>query len=91
MATKAELESELADLKRQLAERPKPEPAPEVTPESDIETSDAVASEATNEDAIDWEAELGELVEQFDDLTHKKPLLFALGAFTIGYLLGRSK
>ncbi len=87
MATKAELELELADLKRQFAERKELEPTAET-----LDDDKAEMTVSDNEDSeIDWEAELGELVDQLDDLTHKKPLLFALGAFAIGYLLGRSK
>lgn len=90
MATKAELESELADLRRQLAEKP----ASVEVPEDGIAIEDAESDDpVTDPDAkpVDWETELTDLIAQLDDITHKKPLLLALGAFTVGYLLGRSK
>lgn len=90
MATKAELESELADLKRQLAERP----VVVAEPEGDSVVEDAVNDNPeTDPDSkpVDWETEITDLIAQLDDITHKKPLLLALGALTVGYLLGRSK
>lgn len=80
MATKAELEEQLAELRQQLADRPEPKPEAETDPADDAA-----------ENKIDWEHEASELISQFDDLAHKKPLLFALGAFGIGFMLGRSK
>lgn len=91
MATKAELESELADLRRQLAERPAVVETDEAEPpEADTAEPETQKDEAA-EAEIDWEQEVADVFAQFDDMTHKKPLLFALGAFSIGYLIGRSK
>jgi hypothetical protein len=85
MATKAELESELADLKRQLAERPV------VVAEHEGDSAKEDSDTAAASKPVDWETEITDLIGQLDDITHKKPLLLALGALTVGYLLGRSK
>ncbi len=78
MATKAELEAELADLRRQLAERPAAGPAPET--DAEAETSDS-----------SWDTEISDILKMLEDVPNKQPLLLALGAFGLGYLLGRSK
>lgn len=81
MATKAELEAELAELRQQLAARPEPE----ADPDSEAGTG------LFDGEKIDWEHEATELIGQFDELARKKPLLLALGAFSIGFMLGRSR
>ncbi len=88
MVTKAELEAQVAELRRQLAEQSaardsttsqKPE-EPEETP------SDRIA------DSLEaWSTQLEDALTELEDLPHKKPILFALGIFTLGYLLGRSR
>ena len=40
---------------------------------------------------MDWDEQIQDVLKEFEDLPHKKPLLFALGAFALGYLLGRSR
>lgn len=86
MATKAELEAELADLKQQMAEREK---ADRVTPEEPSEP-EAPASDAVTAETQSWEALFEELTTELENLPQKKPLLLALGAFGLGYMLGRS-
>ncbi|WP_170551958.1 hypothetical protein [Ruegeria atlantica] len=85
MVTKAELEAQVADLRRQLAEQTatreqtqRPEP------------HDTVA-ERIAENIDNWTGQLEEALTELEDLPHKRPILFALGIFTLGYLLGRSR
>lgn len=84
MATKAELEMELAALRQQLAERPELVAAPE---------SEAMATEAKEEAAEppNLEKDIADLLAEFDDVPHKKTILLALGVFALGYLIGRSR
>ncbi|GAA6193792.1 hypothetical protein [Phaeobacter sp. NW0010-22] len=89
MATKAELEAELLDLRRQMADRPSQQL--EALEEDHTEgASDTSSSEATN-DRVDWDKEVSDIMADLEDLPHKQPLLFALGAFAVGYLVGRSR
>jgi len=85
LATKAQLEAELAKLKQQLAKRETPAEA-ELSgrPEGDAATE----AEAPT---TDWDAQIRDVLEELEDLPHSKPLVFALGAFALGYLIGRSK
>ncbi len=85
MATKAELEAELADLRKQLAERPTPAPQAPDEPETQAAGDEAKAAE------IDWDKEVGDIMAQLEDIPQKQPLLLALGAFAVGYLIGRSR
>lgn len=88
MATKAELEAELAELRRQLAERDRAteEHPPDVaTPEEAAQTADD-----TELDSEDWDALFKEIVEEFESLPQKRPLLVAAGIFAFGWLIGRS-
>ncbi|MBU2942798.1 hypothetical protein [Shimia thalassica] len=86
MATKAELEAELAELKKQLAQRPEKQAEPEERVPS-TQTEDAPPAEAP----IDWDKEISEVMTHLEEFPHKQPLLLAFGAFAIGYMIGRSK
>ena len=85
MVTKAELEAQVADLRRQLAEQTA---AREQTsaPEPHETVADRIA-----ENIDTWSGQLEEALTELEDLPHKRPILFALGIFTVGYLLGRSR
>ena len=85
MATKAELEVELAKLKQQLAERPAP------AENETLEDAPAHAQPDETEEVVDWDQELSEVIASVRDLPDKQPLLLALGAFAVGYLIGRAK
>lgn len=80
MVTKAELEAEIVELRRQLAERRQPE----------ISLVDA-QKETADESEHDWQTELTNTLTMIEDFPHKNPMMVALGAFAIGYLLGRTR
>jgi hypothetical protein len=102
MVTKAQLEAELAELKQQMAERPTapppapdpdPEPAPEAPAEAGAGNEDAVRSAliAQGLDAEDIDAALDWIKREARALGENKPLLLGIGAFALGYTLGRLK
>jgi hypothetical protein len=97
MATKAELESELADLKQEMRQRSeeikKDEPA-EGTSKSEPASSDKSDLQQLlvghGVDAETVEA-LGEnLLDEFKTLQKDKPLVVLVAAFALGLLVGRA-
>lgn len=100
MATKAELERELAELRRQMQERPEAvaadpveEPEPGIEPEAVPKgTGNDLIDQFLKEQGVAME-DIREVMDQFNeelgDLPQNKPLLTALGAFAIGFVLGR--
>ncbi len=102
MATKAELEAELAQLKKDLAAMQPPDDAASA-PEED---PDAHAAEGEDDSkprigGLDWAlsqlegTELEHLVSRFaaevEDMHEHKPLMTLFGAFLLGYVLGRTR
>ncbi|WP_412554738.1 hypothetical protein [Shimia sp. MIT1388] len=83
MATKAELEAELKQLREELAAR---DAATEVK-----ETSEVDAEPEMDDESPSLEADIGEILAELEEFPHKQPLMFALGAFAVGYLIGRMK
>ena len=83
MATKAELEAELKQLRAELAAR---DAAAQVK-----ETSEVVAEPEMDDESPSLEADIGEILSELEEFPHKQPLMFALGAFAVGYLIGRMK
>ncbi|MBJ6370539.1 hypothetical protein [Sedimentitalea arenosa] len=87
MATKAELEAELAELRKQIADRDakdaaaKPQTAPQAT------LTDYLESYGLDQQEI--EALLEQIGTELGNLPKTKPLLTLLGAFGVGVLLGR--
>ncbi len=81
MVTKAELEAEVAELRRQLAQQTKPEKA-----EPQEDHSDSLIDTIEN-----WSDQMDEVLTELGELPHKKPIVFALGVFALGYLIGRSR
>ncbi|MBO9412518.1 MULTISPECIES: hypothetical protein [unclassified Ruegeria] len=81
MVTKAELEAEVAELRRQLAER--------------SQTENPAETESVTEqisDTLDqWTSQIDEVLTEFEDIPHKKSIMFAIGIFAVGYLMGRSR
>ena len=94
MATKAQLETELAALREQLARREtaSDEGISDSGPD-EIDPADTEGASASEieEDIADWEEQIQDVVKELKELPHKKPLLLALGALALGYLIGRSK
>ncbi|WP_170763919.1 hypothetical protein [Ruegeria lacuscaerulensis] len=91
MVTKAELEAEVAALRRQLAEQS----AATNTATSQKQKETTEAEEKVGDRITDnfeaWSTQLEDVLTELEDLPHKKPILFALGIFALGYLLGRSR
>ena len=89
MATKAQLEAELAELRQQLADRTPNDPLPD----QESSKTDTTPQQAQDGDDVepDFDTQVGELLAAFDDIPAKKPLLLALGVFALGYMIGRSR
>ena len=108
MATKAELEVELAQLRLELKEIRNSTSVDGAAAETMATknadqpplSKDASANDPTpDEDSADllhslqngnFEGVVHQLIEELEGLPHRKPLLMALGALTIGYMIGRS-
>ena len=88
MATKAELEVELAELRRQLAERDRA--AEQHTSDPNTPDANAETDEATKADGEDWDELFKDIAKEFENLPLKRPLLVAAGIFAFGWLIGRS-
>lgn len=85
MATKAELEAELKQLRAELSAR-----------DAALETKETTKVDAEPEPEVDdespsLEADIGEILAELEEFPHKQPLMFALGALAVGYLIGRMK
>ena len=93
MATKAQLEAELAALKAQLADaaaKPEPEPEPEAEPtQSDEQNAFAALLRDHGVDTKDIEALWAQFSTELSDMPEQKPLLTAVAAFGLGFALGR--
>ncbi|MGI9368177.1 MAG: hypothetical protein ACR2O2_04995 [Ruegeria sp.] len=99
MVTKAELEAQVADLRRQLDDKPKPEK--EIGETSQSKESQTINSSIGSGDSEherniskaieELSGEFEQVLADLDSLPHKKSILFALGVFTLGYMIGRSK
>lgn len=98
MATKAELEAELAELRQQMDEVPD---AREADADKGQEAQTDPESNGSGHPALDRilrdhgisPEEIRGLMDQFNEelghLPQNKPLLTALGAFALGFVLGR--
>ena len=93
MATKEELETELAEMKTQLAEL-QAEKSARKTKGSSEDIAELAVPEATSTEDTPKD-DLQKLVEQLtgalEDHPTTKTLLLVLGVFGVGYLLGRSR
>ena len=106
MATKADLENEIAELRRELDEaRDRAAAAEESATEQEEASSDSVEgtekAEKGRDSTLDWA--LGQLdgsevdrlfrefVAELEDMQEHKPLLTLFGAFLLGYVLGRAR
>lgn len=99
MATKAELEAELAQLQVELKElrdstrddsAAAKRTATENTATNDPDSKDTTADIFHALQDGNFEGIAHQLIEELEGLPHRKPLLLALGALTVGYLIGRS-
>ncbi|TCL09578.1 hypothetical protein BXY66_1631 [Shimia isoporae] len=81
MATKAELEAEVLRLKAELEDRPVPPEATEAPPEKN----------EASQDEDTWDSSLSEVLEALEEMPQKQPVLLALGALVVGYLIGRAR
>lgn len=104
MASRTELEAELEELRRLLAEA-RAAAAAEAAIAAADEAADAAAAEAAGEadgtacdedgpssaDRGEFERLLGRLGDEMKDLHRRKPLLTTCGALVLGYVLGRAR
>ena len=91
MATKAELEAELARLKEELAQsKAASQTRHDAQPDEDIPAPDPGMSEVLS--ALQHgEIDTKELLHKLEELLSQKPVLTVLGIFAVGYLIGRSR
>lgn len=91
MATKAQLEAELAALKSQLAKaEPTPEPEPVTEPEqADGQSSFSALLREHGVSTEDIDALWKQFSAELSDMPEKKPLVTAVAAFGLGFALGR--
>jgi ElaB/YqjD/DUF883 family membrane-anchored ribosome-binding protein len=93
MATKAELEAELASLRQELAALR--DTAGEAADEVAEDAEDGAHSTITDFVAAirdtDVEGLAKQLTNEIETAMHEKPLLTALGILVVGYALGRLK
>ena len=85
MATKAELEAELADLKAQLAKN---------SEAAETAASEAEAEEEQAEQPAPLEISdtlIKDLVKEVETLATDKPLITLVAAFVVGYIVGRAR
>lgn len=97
MPTKAELEAELADLRKQIEAGA----ADKRSSDKSEASAEAKTDAAMLENPIDWAkahldgAEVEKLFKQFaaelEGMHEHKPLLTIFGAFLLGYVLGRGR
>lgn len=87
MATKAELEAELAVLRAQLKERDEPRAA-------QAEDTDTAEETASTWDALALDLpqdSLKDLAKEIEAFAREKPLVTILAAVLVGYVIGRSR
>ena len=85
MATKAELEAELADLKAQLARNAKVAETPASEAEAEEEQAEQPAPLEISDTLIK------DLVKEVETLATDKPLITLVAAFVVGYIVGRAR
>lgn len=83
MATKAELEAEVLRLRAELEQR-------DVAPREE-KPEPEVAQEPREGDDESWDQSLADVLEVLEDLPQKQPIMLALGALAVGYLIGRAR
>ncbi len=83
MATKAELEAELAQLKAQLAANNEADAAPQA--ENTEDEADAPTPFEISEDTVK------DLAKELESFATEKPMLTLLAAFLVGYVVGRAR
>ncbi|WP_170418750.1 hypothetical protein [Ruegeria atlantica] len=91
MVTKAQLEAEVADLRRQLAEHSSAQTGASASNGDKQADPHKSISDGIVESLDEWSTQLEEVMTELEEFPHKRPVLFALGIFTLGYLLGRSR
>ncbi|KPA22429.1 hypothetical protein shim_07090 [Shimia sp. SK013] len=79
MATKTELEAEVIQLRAELAR------------EQDRRPEMPAQEQEEEAPSVDWERDVREVLETIESLPEKQPVLLALGALAVGYLIGRSR
>lgn len=89
MATKAELQEELAQLKAQMAQRDAPDDVAQAKQADDATSGWGEMLRSHGLDAADTEALMTKLSEELGDLPRNKPLITAIAAFGVGFVLGR--
>lgn len=93
MATKAELEIQLAEMRAELAEARKIPAEAEADPAGAKQEPNAAQSKASPIKATEQQFEhlVGEFRKELEQVSHDKPLLTALAAFMVGFMLARGK
>ena len=85
MATKAELEAELAELKLQMAQTETEKTEREAELPDDDTSADSLTAFEISDIAVK------DLIKEIETFANKKPLISLLAAFMVGYVIGRAK
>lgn len=93
MATKAELEAELASLRKELAalKDKAGDAAPEAAEDAEGGAYSTITDFVTSIRETDIDGLAKQLTNEIETAMHEKPLLTALGILVVGYALGRLK
>lgn len=87
MATKAELEKEVAELRSKLSEQESEPEAEQAETETPGAFADILHDHGVDADQI--EAIWAQFSKELGDIPQEKPILTAIAAFGIGFALGR--
>lgn len=91
MVTKAELEQQVAELKRQLEEQAEDRKSGARKAGEKVKEAVQDIPEKLSAEFEDWSGEIETALAELDAMPHKKGILFALGVFALGYVIGRSR
>lgn len=59
-------------------------------PETDANAAPSGVSEKLSKTMDEWSGELDDVLTELDSPPHKNAILFALGVFALGYMMGRA-
>jgi hypothetical protein len=93
MATKAELQAELEKLRAEMAEDKAPDTSTDASAPEPAKTTPldgwTEMLKSHGLDATDTQALMTQLSDELGDLPKNKPLITAIAAFGVGFVLGR--
>ncbi|UTW56497.1 hypothetical protein [Kordiimonas sp. SCSIO 12610] len=95
MATKPELEAELAELRAEIKKMQAENESNAARENETIEENISPTTEDTNTDAesapFDWDKEISSLIKDVKNSPGKQAILVGLGMFALGFIAGKSR